>query len=125
MPFSVSRPAKNVSPFPNGEPWNAASRLSGKFGAPFAQLTNAAQSEESVDPRLMTMTPEMRRATQSEYVGYRRPTLQQTLVRANEEHQMDAIMGNQRLHPWIDTRSARTDKNGGSGAGTSSSNAGI
>jgi hypothetical protein len=116
MSVSISRPATNASLFPNVEPWNAISRLSGESGTSSTQLANATQLEESVDPRLMTMTPEIRQAIQSEYVGYTRPTLQRTLARANEEHQMDAMIGTRRLPPWTDTRAARTDNNGGSGA---------
>lgn len=118
-PFHAIQPYRLINCFPIVEPWNANSRLTGECGSAIRRLQMADVTrmpvEEGVDPRLMTMTRTMRRATQTEHVGYGRPrTLQQTLARAGEEHEINRARGTtQRLPPWMEPDRAAIDNGGG------------
>lgn len=117
--FHAIQPYRLINCFPMVEPWNANSRLTGECGSAIRRLQIADIArmpvEEGVDPRLMTMTRAMHRATQTEHVGYGQPrTLQQTLARAGEEHEINRARGTtQRLPPWMEPGRAAMDNGGG------------
>lgn len=110
IPFEPIQPFRLINHFAPVEPWNAHSRLTGECGSAIRrlQMNDIARMplEVGIDSRRgrFELTPAMRRATQTEFVGYARPpTLKQTLARAREQHLINRANGTtERLPPWLE-----------------------